>query len=96
MCTIDCIHALADANNQNPAHDFFDRLGNPIPYGDTPNDKNEDNAEDLAGVEECDNLTEIPGVTTPYHQEEIPGVITPEQEEEITEIEIPEEEDENT
>ena len=52
---IDCKHALANADDQNPALDLFDRLGNPIPYGDTPNEKHGDDAEDLAGVEECGN-----------------------------------------
>ena len=51
MRVIDHIHALAEADNQNPDLDFFDRLGNTIPYGDTPDDKNETNAKDLAGVE---------------------------------------------
>ena len=37
---IEHIHALANADDQNPALDFFDRLGNPIPYGDTPDDDN--------------------------------------------------------
>ena len=92
---IDRVQALTNADDQNLALDFFDRLGNPIPYGDTPDDENEDNAKDLAGVEEYENPPEIPGVTTPDCQEEIPGVKTPEEEEEITEMEIPEEEDEN-
>ena len=82
MCVIDRVHALADADNQNLALDLFDRLGNPIPYGDTPNNENEDYAKDLTGVEECDNKHEIPGVTTP------------EEEEEIIEMEIPEDADE--
>ena len=91
-CIIDRVHALTDAEVQNPALDFFDRLGNPIPYGDTPDNDNEDGAGGLTGVEEYNNQTEIPGVATPY-QEEIPGVATPEEEEEIPEVEIPEEED---
>ena len=62
---IDRVHALADADDQNPAFDFFDRLGNPIPYGNTPDDNNEDDAGDIAGVEEYDNQTDIPGVVTP-------------------------------
>ena len=73
---IDRVHALANADNKNPALDFFDRLGNPIACGDTPDDDNEDESGDLVGVEEYDNQAEIPGVTTPY-QEEIPGVATP-------------------
>ena len=76
MCVIDRVHALADADNQNLALDLFDRLGNPIPYGDTPDNENEDYAKDLTGVEECDNKHEIPVVTTPYHQEVIPGATT--------------------
>ena len=71
------MHALADADDHNPALDFFDRLGNTIPYGDTPENDNEDDAEDIAGVEECNNQPEIPGVTTPDYKEEIPGVTTP-------------------
>ena len=96
MRGIDHIHALADADDQNPALDFFDPLGNTIPYGDTPDDENEDDAEDLAGVEECDNQPEIPVVTTPDHPEEISRVTTPEDEEEVTYMDIPEEEYENT
>ena len=57
-----------------------------IPYGDTPDDKNEDDAKGLAGVEECENQPKMPGVKTIYHQEETPGVTTPEEEEEIMEI----------
>ena len=72
------MHALADADNQNPDLDLFERLDNPIPYDDTPNDNNEDDAGDLAGLEECDNQPEIPGVTTPDHQEGNTGVTTPE------------------
>ena len=49
---IDRVHALTDADNHNPALDLFDRLGNPIPYIDTPNDNNEYNAKDIAEVEE--------------------------------------------
>ena len=75
MRVINRVHALADADNHNPALGFFYRLGNPIPYGDTPDDNNEDDAGDLAGVEECENQTEVPGVTTP-NQEEISGVTT--------------------
>ena len=71
MRIIDRVHALADNDDQNPALILFDRLGNPIPYGDTPDDNNRDNDGDLAGVEECDKQTEIPGVTTPDPQEEI-------------------------
>ena len=93
---IDRVHALADTNKQKPALDFFELLGNTIPNGDTPDDKNEDDAKDLAGVEECENQPEMPGVTTPYHQEETPGVTTPEEKEDIIEMEISEEEDENT
>ena len=89
------MHALANADNQNPAHDFFDRLGNTIPYRDTPDNDNEDDAGDLTGVEEYNNQTEIPGVTAP-DQEEIPGLATPEEEDKIPEVDIPEEEDENT
>ena len=63
-CIIDRVHALANADDHNPAPGFFYRLGNPIPYGDTPDNYNEDNAEDLAGVEGYDNQTEILGVTT--------------------------------
>ena len=48
---IDPDHALADANNQNPALDLFDRLGNPIPNSDTPDDENKNGAEDLTGVD---------------------------------------------
>ena len=66
--------------NRIPLLICFDRLGDPIPYGDTPNDKNEDDTGDLARVEEYDNQTEIPGVKTPY-QEEIPGVETSAEEE---------------
>ena len=44
----------------------------------TPDDNNEDDAGDLAGVEEYDNQTEISGATTLDH-EEIPGVATPEE-----------------
>ena len=68
----------------------MDRLGNPIPYGDTPNEKNKYDAEDLSRLEECDNQQEIQGVTTPYPQDKIPGTTTPEEEENITEMEIPE------
>ena len=74
---------------------IFDLLGNPIPYGDTPDDDNENDSGDLTGVEEYNNQTDIPGVATP-DQEEIPGVTTPEEEEEIQEVDILEEEDENT
>ena len=90
------MHALADADDQNPALYFFDHLGNPIPYGDTPDDNNEEYVGYLVGVKECNNQIEIPGVTTPDHQEEIIGVTIPEEEEEITEKDIPEEEYENT
>ena len=83
---IDHVHALADTNKEKPALDFFELLGNTIPYGDTPDDKNEDYAKDLAGVEECENQPKMPGVKTIYHQEETPGVTTPEEEEEIMEI----------
>ena len=90
---IDRVHALSNSDNQNPAHDLFDRLGNPIPNGDTPDDENENNAGDLTGVEEWDNNQyELPGVTTQDHQEETPGVTTTEEEEEIQETEIPEDE----
>ena len=93
---IDRVHALIDADNQNPALDFFDRLGNTIPNGDTPHDKNENNAKYPTGVEECDNNQhEITGVITQDHQYETPVVTTTEEEEEIQEIEIPEDEDEN-
>ena len=92
---IDRVHALAEAGNQNTTLDLFDRLGNPIPNGDTPNDENENDAEDLIGVEEFDNQHEIRGATTPDHQEEIPGVTTTEEGEAIIEMEIPEEQDEN-
>ena len=85
---INSVHALADADDQNPALDFFDRLCNLIPYGDTPDNVNGDDAKDLVGVEEYDKKREIPGVTTP-DQEEIPGVATPEEEEEIPEVDIP-------
>ena len=37
---IERVHARTDADNQNTALDFFDRLGNPIPYDDTPDDNN--------------------------------------------------------
>ena len=80
------VHAPADAKNQNPDLDFFDCLGNPIPNGDTPDDKNENDAEYLTGVEECDNQHEIPGEKTPNHREKIPGVTTTEEEEENKEI----------
>ena len=83
---IDRLHALTDTNKQKTALDFFECIGNPILYGDTPDDENEEDAKDLAGVEECENQPEMPGVTTPYHQEETPGVTTPEEEEEIMEI----------
>ena len=73
---IDRVHALVDADNQNPTLDFFDRLGNPIPYGDTPDDENDKDARYLAGVEEYNNQTDIQGVATP-DQEEIPVVKTP-------------------
>ena len=74
---IDCVHTLANADNQNLALNFFDRLGNPIPNGDTPDDENEDNTKDLSGVEEWDNdQHKLPGVTTQDHQEETPGVTT--------------------
>ena len=56
--------------------EIFGCLGNPIPNGDTPDDKNENDIEDLTGVEECYNQHEIPGVTTSDHQEETPGVTT--------------------
>ena len=65
MHIIDRVHALSDTDDHNPALILFDRLGNPIPYVDTPNDDNEDDAEDLAGVKEYDNQTEIPGMKTP-------------------------------
>ena len=77
---------LSNSDINNPALDLFDRLGNPIPYSDTPDYENEDNAEDISGVEEYENQHKIPGVTTPDHQEEIPGVTTPEEEDDITEM----------
>ena len=89
MYVIDRVHALTNAIYYNPDLDFFDQLVNTIPYVDTPNNNNEDGAEDLTGVEEYDNRPEIPGVPALDHQEEIPGVITPEEEEDITEVEIP-------
>ena len=52
---IDCVNALTDAENQNPALGFFDRIGNLIPNGDTSDKENENDAKDLIGVEECDN-----------------------------------------
>ena len=73
------VHALVDADNQNATLDFFDQLVNPIPYGDTPNNDNEDNAGYPTGVEEYENQMEILGITAPY-QEEITGVSTPEEE----------------
>ena len=98
------VHVIADADNHNPALDFFERLGNPIPYCDTPGNDNKDDTGYLAGVEENNNQMEIPGVAAPNQedipwvtspeQEEIPGVATPEEEEEIPEVDIPEEEDE--
>ena len=89
------MYALADADEQNPALEFFDCLGNPIQDSDTSNDKNEDNAGGLTGVEEFDNQeipgvynqSEIPGVEEPF-QEEIPGVATPGEEEEIPDVDI--------
>ena len=93
---IDRMHALADADDQNPDLDFFDRLGNPIPYGNNLNNNNEDYAGDLAGVQAYKNQMEIiPRVKT-SDQEEIPGVATLEEEEEIPEEDIPEEEDQDT
>ena len=74
------MNAIADADNNNPALDFFDRLGNPIPYRDTPDNKNEDDAGYLAGVEEYDNQMEPQGVVRP-DQKVFPGVATPDQEE---------------
>ena len=47
---IDRVHALANADNQNPALDFFGRLGNTIPNGDTPDNENKNDAKDLTGV----------------------------------------------
>ena len=59
------MHGIADTDDQNPTLGFFDRLGNSIPYGDTPDEDNEDNAGDIEGVEEYDKQTELPGVTKP-------------------------------
>ena len=87
---IDRVQALANTNKQKPALDLFVLLGDPIPYDDTPEDKNEYNAKDLAWMENCENQPEIPGVTTPDHQEEILGVTKPEEKENIIEMEIPE------
>ena len=89
-----CTHSLT-LTNRILLLICFDRLGNIIPYGDTPDNDNGDNNRYLTGVEEYNNQLEIPGVTTPY-QEEIPGMATPEEEEEIPEVDIPEEEDEYT
>ena len=52
---IDCVHALADADDQNSTLVFFDHLVNPIPYVNTPDDNNEDDAGDLVRVEEYYN-----------------------------------------
>ena len=49
---INRVHVLANGDNQNPAFGFFDRLGNTIPYGNTLNNKNGDDAIDFTGVEE--------------------------------------------
>ena len=46
-----CVHALANDDDQNPALDLFDRLVNPILYGNTPNNDNEENSKYLAVVE---------------------------------------------
>ena len=90
-----CTRSLTPTT-RTPILIFFDRLGNPIQYGDTYADDNEYDAGGLAGVEEYGNQEQkIPGVATP-DQEEILGVTTPEEEEEIPEVEIPEEEYEET
>ena len=57
MRVIDHVHALLEADNQNPALYFFDRLGNPIQGGNkTYNDiENSDGAGGLAGVDKNNN-----------------------------------------
>ena len=90
------MNALANADDHNPVLDFFYRLDNSIPYGDTPDDNNGDNAGDITWVEEWKTKRKSKGATTPDYKEEIPAIKTPEEEEKITELDIPEEEDENT
>ena len=57
MRVIKHVHALVEADNQNPALYFFDRLGNPIQGGDkTDNDSdNSDGDGGLAGVDNNNN-----------------------------------------
>ena len=55
---IDRVHELSEADDRNPAIDFFDHLGNPIEDGDTSNDDNKDDDGGLAGVENNKNKDE--------------------------------------
>ena len=75
------MHALAKVDDKNPALDFFDRLVNPIQYGDPSNNNNKDNARGLAGVENNNNKNEEEEISGMDDQEEIPGVETLEEEE---------------
>ena len=70
------MHALVEADDQNTALDFFDRLVNPIQYGDTSEDDNKENAGGLAGVDNNNNEKEEEETTGVDDQEEIPGVET--------------------